>query len=364
VSTSQKVYGSKSRLTNYIARQPPWRLVALSIAYSLLLGILDYLTGPDLTLFVFYLTPVALVTWFAGRRAGWAITVLAFGIWFLASGEFKHPYPTPFLAFCNILTRLAYFVVVVALLSSLKRDHDQLRESEERYRSLITELAEGVVLLDREGIIRACNPAAARILGHPPEAIIGRNSIPARGVTVREDGSPLAPEDHPSMTTLRTGEPQSQIVMGIVVSKDKTVWISVSTQPLQREGESRPYAVVASFADITERVEWERQLRFGGTPDALTGLYNRAFFDEEMARLQKGRQFPVSLILADVDQLKATNDRYGHTEGDELLKRAARAVSQPFRAGDIVARVGRDEFAVLLPSTDTTAAMTKLAFMR
>ena len=114
--------------------------------------------------------------------------------------------------------------------------------------------------------------------------------------------------------------------------------------------------VIVSMLDITERQKAEKELKHMSTHDALTGLYNRAFFDEEMARLEKDRQTPVSIIMADMDDLKATNDRFGHAAGDKLLRRAAKLLKESFRTEDVVARIGGDEFAVLLPNSSMEAA--------
>lgn len=105
--------------------------------------------------------------------------------------------------------------------------------------------------------------------------------------------------------------------------------------------------------DITERKKLEEQLRYQSSRDIMTGLYNRNFFEAELARFEQGREFPVSIIMADIDGLKYTNDTKGHAAGDELLRQGANALSSGMRTGDIVARIGGDEFAVLLPRTDS-----------
>ncbi|MEA1971628.1 MAG: GGDEF domain-containing protein, partial [Thermodesulfobacteriota bacterium] len=108
----------------------------------------------------------------------------------------------------------------------------------------------------------------------------------------------------------------------------------------------------------------EEQLRYLSTHDSLTGLYGRAFFDEEMFRFERGRTFPVSVVMLDVDGLKWVNDTRGHKAGDALLKRVAQVLGMVFRAGDIAARIGGDEFAVLLPGTGISAAKEILVRFR
>lgn len=95
--------------------------------------------------------------------------------------------------------------------------------------------------------------------------------------------------------------------------------------------------------------------------DSLTGLYNRAFFVEEMNRLSNSREHPITVISADLDKLKLINDTMGHSKGDELLKACAEVLASSLRGSDILVRVGGDEFAVLLPQTDdkTGAEITR-----
>jgi diguanylate cyclase (GGDEF)-like protein/PAS domain S-box-containing protein len=108
--------------------------------------------------------------------------------------------------------------------------------------------------------------------------------------------------------------------------------------------------------DITEHKRAEDQLRYQGTHDILTGIYNRLFFEEELSRIEHGRNFPVSIMIADVDELKLVNDTLGHSMGDQLLKQTANILKSVFRSDEVLARIGGDEFAALLPSTSSATA--------
>jgi diguanylate cyclase (GGDEF)-like protein len=110
--------------------------------------------------------------------------------------------------------------------------------------------------------------------------------------------------------------------------------------------------------------ETEERLRFLTVHDSLTGLYNRAYFTEEMARLERGRHYPVSILVADLDGLKEINDSMGHQAGDQLLVQAAEALVKGVRSDDMVARIGGDEFAVLLLGADESIAANILDRIR
>jgi PAS domain S-box-containing protein len=120
-----------------------------------------------------------------------------------------------------------------------------LRDSEERYRTVIEGLEEGVLFKSADGTVSGWNPSAQRILGSALERL-GADAI-------HEDGSPFAPDEQPDALALRSGLPSSRVVMGISRGAGGPLWISVRAHPLIRTGEIAPHGVVMSFVDITER---------------------------------------------------------------------------------------------------------------
>jgi two-component system sensor histidine kinase/response regulator len=145
-------------------------------------------------------------------------------------------------------------------ITTRKQAERELRESEERYRSVVSSLHEGVILQAADGTILAFNRTASDIFGIGHEEAVGQTSTSRDWGTIREDGTEFPGSEHPSMHTLRTGEPCTDVVVGVRGPLGLR-WVEVSTEPMMREGEALPYAVVVSFTDITERRRVDEELR-------------------------------------------------------------------------------------------------------
>jgi PAS domain S-box-containing protein len=133
-----------------------------------------------------------------------------------------------------------------------------IRASEARLRGVIAAMAEGLIVQDRSGQIVDANAAAEAMLGLRREQLLGRSSVAQQWLTIREDGSPFPPDEHPAMVTLRTGRPQWNVLMGVHCTRGLR-WISVNSQPVAGGDAPADPAVVTTFADVTdERQAFDR----------------------------------------------------------------------------------------------------------
>jgi len=189
----------------------------------------------------------------------------------------------------------------------------------------------------------------------PVEQILGRNI----GDFVPPDQKPIFAQQ---VAARKTGQ-VSTYELGFMRVDGQRRQVLVTATP-RFDSEGNYLGSFSVFRDITERKRMEDQLRFQSNHDAMTGLYNRYYFDEELKQMNRNHRYPVSLIVVDVDDLKSINDNLGHLSGDDLLRRVARLLRSSFRSEDVVARIGGDEFAILLPDSDRKALERSIERLR
>ena len=247
---------------------------------------------------------------------------------------------------------------IILDITARKKAESALSASEVRYRTLFETVPQGVVYHDKTMRITSANPAAQRILGLTFEQLKGRQSIDPRWKSVREDGSDFPGTEHPAMVAARTLKPVRDVVMGVAVPNRGFVWLKIDAIPLLNAGELNE--VYATFEDITAQVLLTHELRDKATTDELTHLANRrTLFDRlaiEYERVQRNPGLRCCLLAIDIDHFKRVNDTWGHAAGDVVLAHVAQTMKTQTRRIDIPARVGGEEFVILLPDTSVEHA--------
>jgi PAS domain S-box-containing protein len=162
----------------------------------------------------------------------------------------------------NATGEATHYLGIVIDITERKMAEEALRESEAKHRRLFENMTQGVVYQSAHGEIISANPAAERILGLNLSQLLGKKPRDPAWRAVREDGSDLADEEHPSMVALHTGTPVERFVMGVVKpQQNHYTWISVTAVPLFHWGETTPFQVYVTFDDITEQHRAEKNYR-------------------------------------------------------------------------------------------------------
>lgn len=220
-----------------------------------------------------------------------------------------------------------------------------LRRTEEAHRSLL-EYSPDMITIIQDGIIRYCNPRVTEVLGVSPEQITKTQ--------FKQYVHPRHIQRVLSEMESTDEEEVPRTVEALLINRwGRSVPVQMNIGTTDHDGRRACLAIVR---DVSHREKAERQLRYHSIHDQLTGLHNRLHFEEALRVVDQGRDFPVSLVVGDLNGLRLTNDAFGHEEGDRLLKRVASILGSSCHRDDVVARIGGDEFAVILPHTSAEGA--------
>ena len=230
----------------------------------------------------------------------------------------------------------------------MKRDDSTLRESEAHWRRLIDHMSDMVAEVNLKGVYQYANPSYKHILGYAPSSLLGKSFFQY-----------VPPEDLDKViTTFNTGIDQGspqRLEHLYRHAEGNYIWLETVGNPVFN-AQGTITSMVLVVREVTERKQREDRLRYLGWHDYLTGLYNRAYFEEEMHRVKSKCLNAIGIIICDVDGLRFINDTLGHDKGDILLVELASILQRVFRASDVVARIGGDEFAVLLTNSSRLTA--------
>lgn len=300
-----------------------------------------------------------------GNRTSWGLISLAISfmairrsisLYEFVSGDYRYPLDLSFesVGLITSILMLGGVVLISPLFKSMadeitrrKEVEKALRKTDKELSNITSNIGEGIWVFDKKGVIVFMNPEAERLLGWT----IGE--LKEKGAhnlihCCSADGASLPTEECNILKVMRTGE-RFHSRDEVFARKDGRVLpVSVISTPIMEDREI--VASVTAFQDISELKRAENKLREMSLRDELTGLYNRRGFlslIDQYIKIAKRQDKIVFMLYADVDNMKAINDKYGHLEGDEALRESAIILKETFRESDIIARVGGDEFAAI-----------------
>lgn len=249
----------------------------------------------------------------------------------------------------SMVTNIASFIF------NLEEKNDQLFKAKEiinterlLFKTTLHSLGDGVISTDKDGNILIMNEVAENLTGWKNDEALG---LPFETVfnIINESTNKKCP--NPVRNVLHDGK--------VITLDEGTILISKSGHYIPIEDSAAPIinhegvinGIVVVFRDYTDKKQKQAKIFYLSYHDQLTGLFNRHYFQEELVRLDSKHNLPLSLAMLDVNGLKLTNDAFGHQVGDNLLQIVAETIKKVCREGDIISRIGGDEFVLLLPKT-------------
>jgi diguanylate cyclase (GGDEF)-like protein/PAS domain S-box-containing protein len=225
----------------------------------------------------------------------------------------------------------------------------------DRYRTLFSHTNDGVVVFDPDWKITMANPMITRLMGYTEDELINQDFIPSM---VTDDGGWIQ-----EIQDLALGGEEIPVYEKVLKRKDGTkIPLEISTIAVH-DSDGKPKHIQCVIRDITERKAYERHLRYQAEHDHLTDLPNRKYVENHyLSELNtEGASKTVSILYVDLDDFKEVNDSYGHLVGDKLLVEVGSRLRDSIREGDTVARIGGDEFIIILENVSDRDTVSRIA---
>lgn len=249
----------------------------------------------------------------------------------------------------DIITNLR-FDYIETLRNMMKERDRFLVESEAKFKTLIEQSLEGVIIVQGV-IIKFVNPTLLKFLGYDENEIINNEIFKF-----------LYPESRELLSECLNKIRQNEVIttpieLHMMQKNNEEIYMEAVLTPIEYEGQP---SVIITVRDITDRKIYESELKKLVITDDLTGLYNQRFFLSEVIKeieRAKRHKRKLSLLFIDIDDFKSFNDSYGHWEGDFVLKKFAELIKKNVRDIDVTFRYGGEEFVILLPETSYKEAI-------
>ncbi len=233
------------------------------------------------------------------------------------------------------------------LMERRKLQHE-LMQSKQFNQQIINCAGEGIVVYGCDLTIQLWNPYMEKMTGILEKDTLGKSPIALFPFLVTSGAVE-------NFNKALVGEPSLPVEFEFEMPSGCKGWVTDSCSPLY-DNSGEIIGVIGIVQEISDRKKREQEIVYLNYHDKLTGLYNRAYFEEESKRFNNPKQLPISLICGDLNGLKLINDAFGYEKGDLLLLAITTILKKCCREEDIIARVGGDEFYILLPKTSSETA--------